>query len=68
MLEELTEEEANLEFKPRHPADILATWADIGKAERVLEWRPQVSFKDGVAQSVAWYQENRDWAKDVITR
>jgi UDP-glucuronate 4-epimerase len=68
LLEELTEEEANLEFKPRHPADILATWADIGKAERVLEWRPQVSFKDGVAQSVAWYQENRDWAKDVITR
>ena len=68
LVEELTGEEANLEFKPRHPADILATWADIGKAERVLGWGPQVSFKDGVARLVAWYGENRKWAKDVVTR
>jgi nucleoside-diphosphate-sugar epimerase len=67
LVEELAGKEANLEFKPRHPADILATWADIGKAERVLGWRPQVPFKDGVAQLVAWYQENRDWAKGIVT-
>lgn len=65
---DLTGEEAILKFEPRHPADILATWADIGKAERVLGWRPQVPFKDGVARLVTWYQENREWAKDVVTR
>ena len=68
LVEDLTGEEAVLEFEPRHPADILATWADIGKAERVLGWRPQVPFKDGVARLVTWYQENREWAKDVVTR
>jgi nucleoside-diphosphate-sugar epimerase len=68
LVEELTGEEAVLEFEPRHPADILATWADIGKAECVLGWRPQVPFKDGVARLVAWYRENRGWAKDVVTR
>ena len=67
MVEELVEKEANLAYKPRHPADILATWADIGKAGRLLGWRPQLSFEQGVAQLVDWYKANRGWAKDVDT-
>ncbi len=58
---------ARIEYKPRHPADVLATWADIGKAERLLGWRPQSSFEQGVARLVAWYQANREWAKEVST-
>jgi nucleoside-diphosphate-sugar epimerase len=67
LVEELTGKPASLEFKPRHPADILATWADIGKAEELLGWRPQSSFRDGVGQLVRWYQENRAWASEVET-
>jgi nucleoside-diphosphate-sugar epimerase len=59
--------EAALEHTPRHAADILATWADIGKAERLLGWRPRFSFEDGVSQLVAWYRENQAWATDVAT-
>ena len=33
LVEKLVGREAILEHQPRHPADILATWADIGKAE-----------------------------------
>lgn len=67
LVEELVGKKARIEFKPRHPADVLATWADIGKAEWLLGWRPQSSFEQGVAQLVGWYQANRDWAKDVAT-
>jgi nucleoside-diphosphate-sugar epimerase len=45
----------------------MATWADIGKAERLLDWRPQVGFEEGVERLVAWYRENRGWAKEVET-
>jgi UDP-glucuronate 4-epimerase len=58
---------ALLEFKPLHPSDVSATWADIGKAKYLLDWRPSVDFKDGVAALVNWYRENRKWAKEIAT-
>jgi len=51
----------------RHPADVLATWADISKAKKLLKWRPQTPFKDGVARLVDWYNENREWASQIAT-
>jgi len=67
LVEELTGRKAELVFQPRHKADVPTTWADIGKAERLLGWRPRVSFREGVERLVAWYQANREWAKDVRT-
>jgi UDP-glucuronate 4-epimerase len=67
MVEEQVGKKARLEFKARHPADVLATWADIAKAERLLGWRPETTFEQGVEHLVDWYRANRTWAKDVVT-
>ena len=67
LIEEMTSRKALLEFQPLHPSDVPATWADIGKAKRLLDWRPMVDFKDGVAVLVNWYRENRKWAKEIAT-
>jgi nucleoside-diphosphate-sugar epimerase len=67
LVEELVGKPAKLESSPRHPADVLATWANIDKAERLLGWRPQFSFREGVMQLVDWYRENRDWASQIDT-
>lgn len=67
LVEDRVGQKARLEFKPRHPADVLATWADIGKAEQLLGWRPEASFEQGVAELVQWYQDNRAWAREVQT-
>jgi nucleoside-diphosphate-sugar epimerase len=67
LIEELVGKKASIVNAPRHPADVQATWADIGKAERLLSWRPQLTLRDGVAAMVRWYQANREWAKDVST-
>jgi dTDP-glucose 4,6-dehydratase len=34
---------------------------DFSKAKRELAWEPQINFSDGLAQTVAWYQENESW-------
>jgi nucleoside-diphosphate-sugar epimerase len=67
LVERLVGQRANLQHRPRHPADVPATWADIGKAERLLGWRPRVNIEQGVYNLVAWYQENREWAREVVT-
>jgi len=67
-IEEITGRQAKLEFLPRHRADVLATWADIGKAERLLGWRPRLSFREGLEGAVAWYRDNQDWAREIVTR
>jgi len=67
LVEEYTGKQASIVNQPRHPADVLATWADISKAGRLLEWRPQTSFAQGVRNLVDWYNENREWARRIRT-
>jgi len=58
--------QAVIENKPFHKADMKETWADIGKADRLLDWRPEVPPFAGFERSVDWYNENRAWLARVI--
>ena len=68
MVEDQVERKAVLVYRPRHPADVTATWADIGRARRLLDWQPKIALRDGVAQLVAWYRSERDWARNLATQ
>jgi len=67
MLEELTGKKVHLQNHPAHRADILANWADISKAKRLLGWEPQMDLIEGMKHLVDWYRNERDWAKEVTT-
>jgi nucleoside-diphosphate-sugar epimerase len=68
LIEKLTGKQAVLEHRPMHPADVVATWADIGKARTDMGWQPQTGFEEGITRLVEWYDRNREWAKDIDTR
>ena len=65
MIEHYLEKEAIVEHVPMHPADVQATWADVGRARQLLDWRPEVSVEEGIRRCVDWYRDNRDWAKET---
>lgn len=67
LLEDLVGKKANIDYRDRHSTDRLSTWADIGRAEQILSWRPEVNMEQGLTNLVAWYEENRSWAKSVVT-
>lgn len=52
---------ANIEYLPRHPADVEATWASIEKAKTRLSWVPQVDIEEGVERTIRWYKDNREF-------
>ncbi len=38
------------------------------KAERLLGWRAQTSFEEGLERTVEWYRENDAWWRGVLQR
>jgi len=67
MIEELTGKKAVIDQQPAHPADVPATWADIGKARKLLKWEPQTKLEDGVLKLVEWYRAEQSWASQIST-
>ncbi len=49
-----------IQYQPVHPADVPATWANVEKAKRLLDWTPQVSLEEGLRRTVEWYKQHRD--------
>ena len=67
LVEDLVGKKSRIKFKPRHSADLLATWASVKKAEDLLNWRPETLFKEGLHHLVDWYRRNQTWLKDIKT-
>lgn len=61
LIEDALGKKAVIKYTPRHPADVVATWAHIEKAEKKLNWRPKTSIEDGLKQTVQWYLDNREF-------
>jgi dTDP-glucose 4,6-dehydratase len=36
------------------------------KSERLLGWRAQTSFEEGLEKTIAWYAENRAWWESIL--
>jgi len=67
LIERLVGRQALIESRPRHPADVTATWADIGQARRLLDWEPKTAFEEGMGKLVRWYNDNRECAREIQT-
>ena len=56
---------AVIDHQPFHAGDMQSTQADITKAKQLLDWSPKIAPKEGFARTVAWYQSNREWLKEI---
>jgi len=65
LIEKYTWKKANFEYKEFHKADIKATWADINKAEKLLNWQPQINLEEGIKKTIEWTKKNWEWIADV---
>lgn len=64
-IEKKLAKKAKIQYKPFHKADMIATWADIEKAGRLLGWKPEISVEEGLERTIEWYWENKKWLSDI---
>ncbi len=67
IIEGLTGNKADIEYRSPRRGDRDLNWASTEKASDLLGWAPEVSLQQGLARLWTWYQENRSWAKDLNT-
>jgi len=65
LIEDALGKKAVMKFLPRHPADVVATWADIKKSRDMLGWYPKTAIEDGIRKTVQWYVQNREFVNSL---
>lgn len=57
-LYEILEKKPNVKETPMKPGDVNITFADISKAQKLLNYNPQTSLKEGLMEFVKWYKQS----------
>jgi UDP-glucuronate 4-epimerase len=65
IIEQETGIKANLKFMDKFESDVFATWANIDKAKRILNWTPNTTFNDGIKKVIQWHLENKELVNQI---
>ena len=65
LIENALGKKALMNFSPRHPADVVATWAHIEKSKEKLNWCPKTTIEEGIHKTIQWYHENREFVNSL---
>lgn len=65
LIEDALGKKAVIKYAPRHPADVVATWADIEKAKDKLKWHPKTTIEEGIKKTVQWYIANKEFVNSL---
>ncbi|MFL5742506.1 MAG: GDP-mannose 4,6-dehydratase [Flavisolibacter sp.] len=59
-IEEVTGKKAKIQRLPEQAGEVAATFADISRANRLLQYKPSISLKQGITNFYDWFQKNRE--------
>lgn len=64
-IEEYLGKKAKIDYFEEQKTDMKVTWADISKADKILDWKPEFGFDEGLKLTVQWYLDNKNWLKNI---
>jgi len=60
-IETILEKKAIIEWKPNQAGDVDITYADISKAQKILNYKPEYSVQKGLLGFVEWFKNNTNY-------
>jgi dTDP-glucose 4,6-dehydratase len=67
ILERLGKPKSQITYVTDRPGHDRRYAIDAAKAIRQLDWKPSVSFEQGIAKTTDWYLENQSWLRNVVS-
>ncbi|OGI07295.1 MAG: epimerase [Candidatus Melainabacteria bacterium RIFCSPLOWO2_12_FULL_35_11] len=58
LIESATGKKAVIDWQPIQAGDVPLTYADVSKAEKLLNYKPRTKPEEGIKKFVEWYREN----------
>ncbi|HOC03254.1 MAG TPA: GDP-mannose 4,6-dehydratase [Candidatus Ratteibacteria bacterium] len=68
LIEKYLGKKAKVINKPFPQCDIPATWADISKAKKILNWQPIFSLEEGIKKTIDWCIENKNLVEEIVLK
>lgn len=63
IIEKTSQINARIKFEDMKPGDVFTTFADIGKAVKLLNYNPATSLETGINRFLSWYMKTREDGK-----
>lgn len=60
-IENVTGKKAKIDQQPEQPGDVPQTFADISKAQQLLNYHPSTRLKDGIQAFYDWFMKNSEF-------
>lgn len=65
ILELMGESEDKIEYIKDRPGHDLRYAIDFSKAKKELGWEPEISFEQGLKDTIEWYKNNKEWWRKI---
>jgi len=65
ILKLLNKDESWIKFIKDRPGHDFRYAMDYGKAKNELGWEPKIDFNQGLAKTVKWYKDNKEWWEKI---
>lgn len=59
LIENATGKKAIIDWQPEQPGDVPLTYADVSKAEKLLNYNPKTKPEEGIKKFVEWYKKEQ---------
>ena len=58
--------DSQVEFVGGRPGQVFRHTADASKLKALIDWKPKLSFEEGLDRTIAWYRDNEAWWRPQI--
>lgn len=67
ILEMIEASSSGIEYTKNRPGDVLRLYADVTAFNKLTNWKPLVSFEEGLQKTILWFKKRPEGAKSLLS-